>query len=103
MRSKSILDAVRARPTRAVDPSEAQIVRPEDVPTGVSQAVRASRAGTWAEKEQARRDKERAEESAVKDLSASLDRYGAARQGRTRGVQPKTSRSLPVWYELSPA
>ena len=62
MRSKRILEAVRARPARAVDPSEAQIVRPEDVPTGVALAARASKAGDWAEKEQARRDKERAEE-----------------------------------------
>jgi len=64
MKSKRILEAVRARPTRSVDPSEAQIVRPEDVPVGVAQAVKSSRAESWAMKEQARRDAERAADSA---------------------------------------
>jgi hypothetical protein len=64
MKSKRILEAVRARPTRSVDPSEAQIVRPEDVPTGVAIAARASTAEAWAVKVQARRDAERAADSA---------------------------------------
>lgn len=64
MKSKRILEAVRARPTRSVDPSEAQVVRPEDVPTGVAIAARASTAEAWAVKVQARRDAERAADSA---------------------------------------
>ena len=72
MRSRRILEAVRARPTRSVDPSEAQIVRPEDVPVGVAIAARSDRATSWAEREQARRDKERAEAGAeAEDTSAS--------------------------------
>ncbi len=62
MRAKQILESVRSRPSRHVDPSAAQIVRPEDVPTGVALAARSDRAEAWAEREQARRDKKRAEE-----------------------------------------